>query len=121
MVAVMSARPVRRWARAGLQAARPLLLLLALFPSLSYMGHWTELFAPEAASGAAEQEDHSGHEAHCHFGPANCAEQPVPPNTQSLPDLVELSNPELNAVPLEDTTAIPEEVYSRPPVQPPRA
>lgn len=106
------------WARGKMLAVGPALLLLALMPSLSYTGHWGELFG-----GAAEPEnsvEHEAHEGHCHYGPSSCADQPVPPNFRSFADLIELPRPSLTAFPIEDAAVLPIEFLSPPPVEPPR-
>lgn len=57
-----------------------LILVLALMPNISYMGHWTEMAgaahhhddtAAPIDPGAADSEIEA-HAAHCHVGPAHC-------------------------------------------------
>ena len=106
---------MRTFRRAGAStlAAGPVLLLLTLLPSLLSVDHWTAVSAAEA-SGAAT------HQGHCHSGPATCAEQPVPPNLRSFADLIEMPEPDLTALPLEDAAVRPIKFLSPPPVEPPR-
>lgn len=56
-----------------------LILVLALMPNISYMGHWTEMAgAAHAPDHHAETADHAAgpdaeqHAAHCHAGPSRC-------------------------------------------------
>jgi len=96
------------------------LLLVALLPALTYLGHWAigPLASSESARpGAAES---SRHHAHCHLGLATCSDQPAPPNARAFPDLIELPAPNLSARPLEDATAVYHEFVPPPPDQPPK-
>lgn len=47
-----------------------LILVLALMPSISYMGHWPEMAGTAHAHGAADFE--AAHATHCHVGHAHC-------------------------------------------------
>ncbi|MGI8552556.1 MAG: hypothetical protein ACR2PL_17470 [Dehalococcoidia bacterium] len=62
-------------------------MLLAFLPSLSFLGHWDEVFSsaipdllPAAAlfDGAAEQAERAEHANHCHTDLASCSAQPLP-------------------------------------------
>jgi hypothetical protein len=67
------------------------LLLAAFLPTLTFLGHWNELFAgavvapaqvPVSASAmfdlTAQQADQSRHAQHCHTNLGTCSEQPMP-------------------------------------------
>ncbi len=65
-------------------------MLLALVPMLSFMGHWptsvpipgTELYLSVPLAGAEHHDDHSAasedeHAQHCHGGAASCSDVPA--------------------------------------------
>ena len=112
--------PIRR--RRQLLRAAPVLLIIALLPSLLYVDHWLsylsgQLAVPEAATSDVE---HVGHHSHCHSSPASCSDQPVPLNARGFLDLIELPELDLPAVLLVDGEHAPEEFISVPPTEPPR-
>lgn len=55
-----------------------LILVLALMPNISYMGHWTEMASAShdhqanTSEHADDDTDTEAHAAHCHVGPAHC-------------------------------------------------
>ena len=98
-------------------AAAPVLLLLALAPSVLYVGHWGDFFA---SSGTVNPEHVAEHAAHCHIGPTSCSDQPAPAAVTLLGDLVELEEPQLTATVLEDGSSASEGVFVSPAKQPPR-
>ena len=113
----MPVRMVRnRWSRA--LAAGPTLLLFALAPSVLYVDHWAEhagLVAGETEENPAE------HIGHCHIGPANCSDQPLPPDLSATPAVVHVVVPELMGVALEESVRTVEGHVVAPPTEPPRA
>lgn len=70
-----------------LERAVALVLLIAFVPTLSFLGHWDEIFGGliarpvpaavllDAAAQRAEQAEHS---RHCHTELASCSAQPLP-------------------------------------------
>ncbi len=67
------------------------LLLVAFFPTLSFLGHWDEIFGgsvlgptvlqlPAAAifDAARQRTDQAEHAQHCHTALSSCSEQPMP-------------------------------------------
>jgi hypothetical protein len=77
------------WGECALAA----LLLFAFLPTLTFLGHWDEIFLdsalgsnrvyapPDAASilsRTAQQADDEQHEQHCHTNLGSCSEQPMP-------------------------------------------
>jgi hypothetical protein len=114
----------RTWFR--LLAVGPLALLLSVLPSLIYLGHWGE-YPEYSVSGPGLLEDEAGplehtvHHTHCHAGPSTCADQPVPIGSANvLASVVELPQPELPAVAVEDPTRDLEEVSVSPLTEPPQ-
>ncbi|MBI4570675.1 MAG: hypothetical protein HY723_01895 [Chloroflexi bacterium] len=104
----------------------PLVLLLAMLPSLVYLGHWGE-YIQYAVSGPGLLEDEAGplehtlHHAHCHAGPSTCADQPVPiGSANALAAVVELPQPELPQVAVDEQVALLEEVFTSPLTRPPQ-
>jgi hypothetical protein len=104
---------LRRIWLAALRAG-PVILLVALLPSVSYIDHWSEFVTSAVAHEAAEAEgagDDSGpeprhaeddsHAAHCHTNIASCAEQPAPADLRLLHVVVDFSEPALTETPLE--------------------
>ena len=76
---------IRVGRRAITSQAMALLLLIALLPMQTYVGHWDALASLATASVSAAsivdpEHDHE-HSQHCHEGSAGCAEQPLPPAT----------------------------------------
>jgi len=98
-------------------AAAPVLLLLALAPSVLYVGHWGDFFA---TARPVSPEHMAQHAAHCHIGPSSCSDQPAPAGVTLLGYLVELEEPQLTATVLEDGLSASEGVFVSPPKQPPR-
>jgi len=100
----------------------PALMLIALLPSVVYLDHWTayasELLGPSEAQQLSELASHS---AHCHSGPSTCSEQPAVFAVQVIPTVVDLDQPELPAVLLEDGPSLLQEHRSSPLTEPPRA
>jgi hypothetical protein len=68
--------------------------------------------------GGAEEETHI---SHCHFNPASCSDQPLTPNANAFPGLIELPSPALNHSPLYDSVPLYEEFLASPPDQPPQS
>jgi hypothetical protein len=113
----MLARMVRtRWYRA--LAAGPILLLLALAPSALYLDHWAEHVGLISGETEAHPMEHVGH---CHIAPANCSDQPLPPDLSATPAVVHVVEPELTSVALEESVRTIEEHVVAPPTEPPRA
>lgn len=63
------------------------LLLLAFLPTLTFLGHWDEIFGPADAAPApasalfdltADQAEQIEHSQHCHTDLASCSAQPMP-------------------------------------------
>ena len=104
-----------RWSRA--LAAGPVLMLFALAPSVMYLDHWSEY----VGLSAAHEEDASEHAQHCHFGPATCSDQPLPPDLSVTPAVVHVVEPELVSVALEEARTTTQEHAVIPPTDPPRA
>ena len=104
-----------RWCRA--LAAGPLLMLFALAPSAMYLDHWSEQFGLTSA----EEESPAEHAGHCHFGPATCSDQPLPPDLSATPAVVHIVEPELTSVALEEADMTTQEHVVVPPTEPPRA
>jgi hypothetical protein len=112
----MLARMVRtRWYRA--LAAGPILLLLALAPSVLYVDHWAEYWGLTASETEENPMEHIGH---CHIAPANCSDQPLPPDLSATPAVVHVVVPELMSVALEESVSPTEEHVVAPPTEPPR-
>ena len=113
----MLARLLRtRWYR--LLGVGPLVMLLALAPSVLYVDHWMEywgLTASQAEENALE------HVVHCHITPANCSDQPLPPDLSATPAVVHVVEPELTSVALEENVGTMREYIVAPPTEPPRA
>ena len=72
---------------AGLQPLIAALLLIAFLPTLSFVGHWGEIFGgqrdpPVPASAmldlAAQRAEQTEHSQHCHTDLASCSAQPMP-------------------------------------------
>ena len=113
----MLARLLRtRWYRA--LAAGPLLMLLVLAPGVLYLDHWMEYAGLTASRTEAEPLEHIGH---CHIAPANCSDQPLPPDLSATPAVVHVVEPELTSVALEESVRTIEEHVVAPPTEPPRA
>lgn len=102
----------------------PALMLTALLPSVLYLDHWTAyasaLLGPSEAQQLSEL-NRANHASHCHLGPSTCSEQPTAYTTQVSPTVVDLDQPELPAVLLEDGLSLLEEHTSSPLTEPPRA
>lgn len=66
-----------------------LMLLVALLPTLTYVGHWGTLASAGATASAAqhahEHEADQTHEQHCHGAVAGCAGGELSTGTGSLP------------------------------------
>jgi hypothetical protein len=113
----MLARLLRtRWYR--LVGAGPLVMLLALAPSVLYVDHWAEYWGLTAS---ATEESPMEHIGHCHFAPANCSDQPLPPDLSATPAVVHVVEPELTSVVLEEHQVVLQEHTVAPPTEPPRA
>lgn len=114
----------RTWFR--LLAVGPLVLLLSLLPSLTYLDHWGEYIqysvsGPGLLGNEADPLEHTAHHTHCHAGPSTCADQPVPiGSANGLASVVELPQPELPQVAVEDPTRHLEEVSVSPLTEPPQ-
>jgi hypothetical protein len=115
-----------RLRRSWLQALGigPALMLIALLPSVLYLDHWTAyasaLLGPSEAQQLSEL-NQANHASHCHLGPSTCSDQPTPFAVQVIPTVVDLDQPELPAVLLEDGLSRLEEHISSPLTEPPRA
>src|SRR5947209_18775025 len=85
----MSTMNRAKWQQRGLAA----LLLFAFLPTLTFLGHWNEIFLGSvlgsnhvyAASGTAsllsgstQDSDDDEHAQHCHTSLGSCTEQPMP-------------------------------------------
>ena len=106
-----------------LLGAGPLVLLLSVLPSYFYLDHLVA-YATQAMGGAVEQEspaEHTIHEQHCHYGGAGCSEAPAPINGRVLPAVVDLVEPQLAAVLLEENRPLLDGVAVVPQTKPPRA
>ena len=72
-----------------------LVLIAALLPSLTYLGHWEQLAPPDAVTvhlpHHQPSESDGNHANHCHEGAAGCAEQPVPSSADLLLAGIEIS------------------------------
>lgn len=102
--------------------AGPVISILALVPSFFYLDHWADylhgsLGHEEAAADEAEGVEHA---AHCHFGPATCSDQPVPPNMRSFFTFIEVLMPGYKATAIDDSASAPEEHVALIPTEPPR-
>lgn len=97
--------------------------MLALLPSVLFVDHWTEFLFHTNADEAAEAEEASNvtHKLHCHEGPATCADQPVPLNPKVVADLIEVREPRLPSVLVEDGERGLDEYIATLPTRPPRA
>ena len=114
----------RTWFR--LLAVGPLALLLSLLPSLIYLDHWDEYIqyavrGPRLLEDEADPLEHTAHHTHCHAGPSTCADQPVPIGSANvLASVVELPQPELPQVAVDEQIALLEEVFMSPLTRPPQ-
>lgn len=113
----------RTWFR--LLAVGPLVLLLALLPSLAYLDHWGEYIqyavsGPGLLENEADPLEHTAHSAHCHAGPSTCADQPIPLGDKYLLAVVEVPQPDLPAVVVEERVLSLEAVFISPLTQPPQ-
>jgi hypothetical protein len=113
----MLARLLRtRWYR--LLGVGHVVMLLALAPSVLYVDHWAEHFGLTARETEEPPLEHVGH---CHIAPANCSDQPLPPDLSATPAVVHVVEPELTSVALEEGVRTIEEHMVAPPTEPPRA
>jgi hypothetical protein len=101
----------------ALLGAGHLVLLLSLLPSVLYIDHWVEFINPSAEISKAGL---ALHESHCHLGSGSCGEQPAPTNLKSLSSIVDLPQPQLLAVAIEDVAPASQETFITPPTEPPR-
>lgn len=107
-------RLLQRWYR--FLGAGPLVMLLALAPSLLSIDHVAEDF------GWLHESDDSpmDHIGHCHLNVASCSDQPLPPNPGAAAAVVNVVEPELTFLALEEEHP---RRYGRvvvPPKEPPR-
>jgi hypothetical protein len=113
----MLARLLRtRWYR--LLGVGPLVMLLALAPSVLYVDHWMEYWGLTAGEKEQNPLEHIGH---CHIAPANCSDQPLPLDLSATPAVVHVVEPELTSVALEESVRTIEEQTVAPPTEPPRS
>lgn len=102
----------------------PAVLILALLPSFLYLGHWSDYlgdsFGHEADEAVTDEAESAEHRDHCHFGPATCADQPVPPNMRSFSAPIEVPMPEYTAAAVDDSATALEEFVALIPTEPPR-
>ncbi len=105
-----------RWYR--VLAAGPLVMLLALAPSVLYADHWMEYWGLTASQTEENPMEHIGH---CHIAPANCSDQPLPPDLSATPAVVHVVEPELTSIALEEHQVVPQDHIVAPPKEPPRA
>lgn len=95
-------------------------MLLALLPSTLYLDHWAEQLTSTFFGSGVEEAEELSHHAHCHLTPGACSDQPVAPSVSVFPAVVEVSEPELPSVLLEDGSTALEEAVVAIPTEPPR-
>jgi hypothetical protein len=98
-------------------AAGPLILLVALAPSVLSIEHLA------AYAGLVHEADEmsEAHVDHCHVNMASCGDQPLPPNPGGAPAVVDVVEPELRLVGApEDTHLRRDGNVIAPPTEPPR-
>ena len=105
-----------RWYR--LLGVGPLVLLVALAPSALYLDHWMDYLGLTTSDAEDAPLEHAGH---CHFAPASCSDQPLPPDLSATPELVRIEEPELTSTALEEHQITTEEHVVAPPTEPPQA
>jgi hypothetical protein len=108
--------------RRGWRKAAPLLLFASLLPGLSAIDHWGP--GADEPSTVAEADDvghATSHVAHCHYQPSSCSDQPLTPNANAFPGIIELPSPALTNDPLYDSVTLFEEFLAPPPDQPPQS
>ncbi len=106
-----------------------LALLVALLPTLLFMGHSLRPgtmpidSARAAAGSAATGPAHHDHEQHCHEGLASCSDQPVTsgPGQFLLADQPEAAAPLALATAARADALVPDTLAPPPPEPPPRA
>jgi hypothetical protein len=106
---------LQRWYR--MLGAGPLIMLLALTPSLLSIDHFGAYFGWIQDSNDSPA-DHIGH---CHLNVASCSDQPLPPNPGAAPAVVNVVEPELTLLALEDYQQRLAGQVVIPPTEPPRA
>lgn len=93
MIATVNTTGIKRRATTLMALA----LVVALLPSLTYLGHWEQLVPPDAVTvyppHQQERQSDAHHSDHCHDGASSCAEQPVLASTGLLLDGTEISGP----------------------------
>ncbi len=92
-------------------------MLFALAPSVLYVDHWMEYLGLTASETKENPQEHIGH---CHIAPANCSDQPLPPDLSATPAVVRVAEPELPWLALEERVATIEGHVVIPPTGPPR-
>jgi hypothetical protein len=110
---------LRAWYR--LLGAGPLVLLLALAPSLLYLGHWSQLWNAALGHSAMDSEEAEEHVHHCHLAVASCGNQPIPATLRvDVATIVDEPKPSLSLTPVRVTVTTMTEFISTPPTEPPR-
>ena len=118
----MGRPPSLRRLRRRLLRAGPLLLFLALLPSLLYLDHWGEMAGGAARTGSPEHlGDHALHRAHCHLGPATCSDQAATAEARVLPEPAPLPRPALLTLLPEVPPLLPDEYLPAALTEPPRS
>ena len=101
-------------------------LVVALLPSLTYLGHWEQLVPPDPVTvylpHHPPSESDGSHANHCHDGASSCAEQPALASAGLLLAGAEISRPDQPAMatPAENQRA-PSGFQASPLTPPPRA
>ena len=118
------------------QRCEAALLLFAFLPTLTFLGHWEEIFAgssvgpvqvPVTASAiydlVAQQADQARHAMHCHTSLGSCSEQPMPAGVGLFATRETLvSPPSSQPAPLADGDPLPPSgPAAQPPTPPPRS
>ena len=119
MLRYVWSRPLQRL----LIRSGPLLLLLALVPSVLYIDHWAEEHSPidlGAVNRHSGHIDFHSHQAHCHYGPASCSQQAIVTNYDGTPRLIEEPAPALVSTPVVLSTTHLSEFVSDIPTEPPK-
>ena len=108
-----------------LLGAGPLVLLLSVLPSYVYFDHLvkyaSQAMGQQMGEDTESAAEHTSHEQHCHYGGGGCSEAPAPINGRVLPAVVDLIEPQLAAVLLEENRPLLAGVAVVPQAKPPRA
>jgi hypothetical protein len=111
--AMRAARPAASWHRGHMMSATEMATAAS-----------SDATAAVAANEPAEPPDDvetDTHVAHCHYQPSSCSDQPLTPNANAFPGIIELPSPALTNDPLYDSVTLFEEFLASPPDQPPKS